>query len=364
MEKIKADFSINEKAGASKKILFLVNNQSQAELAMLSVIGSKHDYLIYLASDLYDITTDYNLPSNVTISSDAGSIIMLLPKFNGVITTVGHLSPVLGRGFKDILKFSSLLNLPLIEVPHGLYQWGFNLKDNSKIVHVASMKFGAGGYVPSIADHQINWFTPNGPGYPRFREESVRSNLAAVTPEYTVITTNTNWYMYDLNDQRVMFQLIFQHALENPNKLFIWCPHPSELANDKLFSTMFANKPKNIFLYGLNNEIYFNGVDTTEDVIKYATNGISTVSTCLLDFEIHSIPVSIFSTNGLAAILDSFIACNLFSMLKRLDASKHKPLKTNVLYRYDVKLLDENIESLIKNFCVSKLDVKTMLTQI
>ena len=344
---ITADFS-SENVVNTKQFIYITNNEAQFELALLSTFNSQFEFLIFIEKDLYDIKTNYAIPLNVKITNDVGSLIMLLPKFAGVITTVGHLSPVLSNAIKKILKTSAQLNLPLIEVPHGLYQWGYNLSDDSQIVNVGSFEYGSGGVVPTIAEHQINWFHEDGPGYPRYQKETLRKPTDNIVPEYTVITTNTNWYMYGHFEQRTLFNILFAHAMENPTQIFIWCAHPAEVKKDTLLASMLAIKPQNIFLYGLTKEIYFNGIDTTEDVIKYAKNGVSTVSSCLLDYEIHKIPVMLFNTEGLTKIIKSMPIVSVFSTAQEFRETQAKAIVTNLLYPYKVDKFDNELNCIKK----------------
>ena len=185
-------------------------------------------------------------------------------------------------------------------------------------------------------DEQINWFCDEGPGYPRYQQMSLRNNDEAIVPEYTVITTNTNWYMYGHFEQRILFNIIFSLALKNPSEIFIWCPHPAEIQKGSLLHNMLAVKPQNIFLYGLTKEIYFNGIDTTEDVIKHAANGISTVSSCLLDYEIHETPVMLFESDGLSEIIKSIDVSSSFRTTDEFEGKRADLIKTNKLHPYKV----------------------------
>lgn len=330
--------------------LYITNNFSQAELAILSVLGSKNDFLIFINDNHkgYNFLTDYQIPGNVKITSDFKSVIMLAAIFSAVITTVGHISPVLNVKIISILKACISSEIPIIEVPHGLYQWGYNLVDDSKFVNTASNTLGAGYPVPSFADHQISWFDNTGIGYPRHRTEKIKCTENIMVPDYTVITTNTNWYMYGFEDQRVLAQSIFEYAKANPERMFIWCHHPAELNATNLINNMLGAKPANIFRYGHDKDIYFHSLDTTEEVIQYAQAGISTISTCLLDYELYNIPTAIFQTEGLSTIQNSMIQASFFSSQKELNSLKFEIPKTGHLQDYNVSNFDDRINELTR----------------
>ena len=341
---------VAKKTPAKKTFLYITNNLSQAELALLSIVGSEFDYLIYINNTQkeYNLLTDYHLPENAKITSDFKSVIMLTTIFSAVITTVGHISPVLNAKIISILKACVVAEIPIIEVPHGLYQWGFNFADDSKFVNTASHSLGGGYPVPSFADFQMSWFDNSGVGYPRNRAEKIKRTETVVVPKYTVITTNTNWYMYNFDDQRVLAQSIFEYARAHPDQLFIWCHHSAELNGMNLINNMYGAKPTNIFRYGHDKEIYFHGLDTTEEVIEHAQAGISTISTCLVDYEIHRVPTAIFANEGLATIQQTISPASFFDSPETLKLLEFKIPATGKLERYNVSQFDHNLNGFLQ----------------
>lgn len=333
----------------SQKILFITNNLSQAELALLSALKSRFEFLIYINNvhKEYSFQTDYILPSNVKMTSDYKSVIMLTSIFSAVITTVGHISPVLNEKFTSILKACIACELPIIEVPHGLYQWGFNFSDDSQFVNTASNTHGGGYPIPTFANFQISWFDGDSVGYPRYREERIRKISGVEVPTYTVITTNTNWYMYGFDDQRVLAQAIFEYARSRPEELFIWCHHSAELTQMNLLNNMLGAKPPNIFRYGHDKDIYFHSMDTTEDVIEHAAAGITTISTCLLDFELHSIPTAVFWSEGLSTVSASMTHAATFKTPAELMSLEFTVPITGRLKQFDSESFDNKIASVI-----------------
>lgn len=335
---------------SSQKILFVTNNLSQAELAVFSALKSKFEFLIYInnAHKEYSFQTDYILPTNVKMTSDYKSVIMLTSIFSAVITTVGHISPVLNEKFSAIIKACIACGLPIIEVPHGLYQWGFNFSDDSQFVNTASNTHGAGYPVPTFANFQISWFDNDSVGYPRNRVERIRKINDIEVPVYTVITTNTNWYMYGFDEQRVLAQSIFEYARSRPSELFIWCHHSAELSQMNLLNNMLGAKPPNIFRYGHDKDIYFHSMDTTEDVIEHAAAGITTISTCLLDFELHKVPTAVFWCEGLSAVSESMIHAATFQSPEEILKLEFTPPVTGKLKPFDCESFDRQILNAIE----------------
>lgn len=334
---------------SAQKILFVTNNLSQAELAVLAAMNSKFEFLIYINNvhKEYSFQTDYILPANVKMTSDYKSVIMLTSIFSAAITTVGHISPVLNEKFTAIIKACIACNLPIIEVPHGLYQWGFNFSDDSQFVNTASNTHGGGYPVPTFANFQISWFDGDSVGYPRYRDERIRKVNDVEVPTYTVITTNTNWYMYGFDDQRVLAQAIFEYARSKPTELFVWCHHSAELGQMNLLNNMLGAKPPNIFRYGYDKDIYFHSMDTTEDVIEHAAAGITTISTCLLDFELHSIPTAVFWSEGLSAVSESMTHSASFRSPEELLKLEFTPPITGRLKPFNSGNFDRQISNAI-----------------
>jgi hypothetical protein len=356
--------TVAKKSPSRKTFLYITNNLSQAELALLSIIGSEFDYLIYINNTHkeYNFLTDYTLPDNARITSDFKSVIMLTTIFSAVITTVGHISPVLNAKIISIIKACVAADIPIIEVPHGLYQWGYNLVDDSKFVNTASHTLGGGYPIPSFADYQISWFDSSGLGYPRNRAEKIKASEDVVVPAYTVITTNTNWYMYNYNDQRVLAQSIFEFAREHSDRLFIWCHHSAELNGGNLINNMYGAKPSNIFRYGHDKDIYFHGLDTTEEVIEHAEAGISTVSTCLVDYEIHGIPVTIFANEGLSSVQESMVDVSFFRNPTDLKSAVFKKPVTGCLEKYDVTRFDLSLNDFLEKGPIKNIAKNIFMT--
>jgi hypothetical protein len=352
------------KTPSKQTFLYITNNLSQAELALLSIVGSEFNYLIYINNTQkeYNLLTDYQIPDNAKITSDFKSVIMLTTIFSAVITTVGHISPVLNAKIISIIKACVAADIPIVEVPHGLYQWGFNFADDSKFVNTASHTLGGGYPVPSFADYQISWFDNSGVGYPRNRPEKIKPAKDIIVPAYTVITTNTNWYMYNFNDQRVLAQSIFEFAKAHPDRLFIWCHHSAELNGVNLINNMYGAKPTNIFRYGHDKDIYFHGLDTTEEVIEYAEAGISTISTCLVDYEIHGIPTAVFANEGLLTVQQSMSQASFFTGPSSLNSIEFRPPVTGHLEPFNVAGFDDNLNEFLSKGPMNNIGKKIFMT--
>ena len=312
--------------------LAIVFGLSQADLIFNALKNSSFTFIVIVVcspSDQYKITCDYEIPSNIRLIFDLKSVYMILNRVQVVVTTVAHFSPTLSA---EVYKFFKTVNscfIPIVEVPHGLYQWGYGFVDDSRIINAASYTHGMGVKVDSFADIQIDWFGDDGVGYPRFQADVIEAYRKNSYPEYTLITTNLNWFMYSYKDSRVLFDQIFDYARSHPDELFIWKYHPAE--RNKAVNTLETIKqysPGNLFLYGLDHEFYFHGIDTAEKLIANSKKAISTVSTCLADYQIHQIPVALYSCNGLEPIIKTCSQITTFSSVVPLNESSFGLINT------------------------------------
>jgi len=352
------DFLISGKTGFYKpsqsdglKICYLTQNPSQFRLACFSCIGSENNYVVYnpdteLELHVLSKTLEYD-SNNTQFCFEANSLRVILSSFDLVITTVGHFSPVMNKDLKVLIDLSMRYKIPIIDVPHGLFQFGHNFWDDSEIIHLASCDYGAGGWVDSFCSSQINWFkdSPNGPGYPRFSSKISRKQTCV--PDFTLLTTNSNWYLYDKAWQRSLLAFITTYAFENLNELIIWSPHPAEVQNSPVLSYYIDNLlPPNLFVYGKQNQLNFYGLECTEDLIACCQKGITTVSTCIVDYELYKkdiVVLSSHSTQNLVASLKNVSSINLPDQLR--DGIDFAKPKTGYLFPYNVKVFDQMLLS-------------------
>ena len=324
------------RSDSSELILYIAANRSQVEMACVMAQQSVFSSLIYSEGyDFHDCTTRYSRPSFV---SSIRSVAAILKRVTRLVTYIGQVNPNIKKEYTNLLATALKIELPIIEVPHGLIQSGYNLDDDSRIIDLSSYYEGIGSSLPSIASMRLGWYGKNSIGYPRSSIQEFRYDRSL--PKYTLITTNTNWFLYSAEDKRHFFSMVFEHVENNPSRLFIWSPHPAE-SNEQTYSNhVLPLRPSNLLLYGLKNDVYFDGIETSNDLIAHCSNGISTVTTCLLEYEIHNKDVLIFQTYGVSALLEGFETMTVFtSDMKALPASG--PIKTGMLEVYNPKRFDE-----------------------
>lgn len=325
---------VNAQYTPLKYTLYLPWNTSHFNLATIHASHS-HFKSIVFCKNLEQLAHSYlekNQHTNILFCSDLTSVASLILNVERLVIFQGGFITSLPKEINTIITAAIKGKIPIFEVPHGLFQSGMNLKDDSKLVNVQSFYDGIGSNLPSMTKNKSKWYGPDGIGYPRtiLKEQYTPREL----PNFILITTNSNWYLYSAHDKRILFKNIFDFALSKPESLFIWSPHPAEL-NEGAFSREVINlRPENILLYGIDNDIYFHGIEGTDDLIPYCDYGISTLSTCVLDYEIHEKSINLFTCIGVENLICQFENCSTFSDASLITSSPAL-LQTGFLKQYD-----------------------------
>ncbi|KWV72182.1 hypothetical protein [Pseudomonas fluorescens] len=316
-------------------VLYIATNHSQVEMAFIMSESSQYESYIYCDEfDFYDLSLDYK---RAKVISSITNVSAILKNITRAVTYIGQVNAEIKKSYRSLISALLKLEIPIVEVPHGLIQSGYNLDDDSRVVDLGSFYDGIGESLPSIASARLNWYGEGSIGYPRYTDGKIHKKR--VVPNFTVITTNTNWYLYSIEDKRNFFRTVFKFAEKHPERMFIWSPHPAEMISHAYSFHVLPLRPANVLLYGLLKDIYFNGIEGTNDLIAHCESGISTVSTCLLDYEMGDKPVLVFNPDGVESICESFESCQTFRNLAEIAAGPGK-LVTGMLEKYDPARFD------------------------
>jgi len=215
--------------------------------------------------------------------------------------------------------------------------------DNSLLIASAMQGFGLGSVAHSFVDCSLSWHEgEEAIGYPHTLVD--RAGQKRILPRYTLITTNSNWYLYHFADKRRLFEALFSYIEQHDDRMFIWAMHPAEKSISNSYARIAEiRRPRNLFVYGMDEDIYFHGVETTEDLIFHCEAGISTTTTCLLDFELYKKPVHVFDCEGTKNLTDSFVEVSLFRDRQDLEKAA-KPIITGRLKPYRPDLFDKHVK--------------------
>ena len=336
-------------------VCYLTQNLSHFHLACLSCIGSQNNYVVFnpdKETELHVLAKNFEFDStNTRFCFDASTLKCVINSFDVIITTMGFWAPTMHNDIREICKIALSFKIPVIDVPHGLFQFAHNFWDDSQVISLISSKYGANNLVKSFCSAQISWFRDNpiGPGYPRSRLSKKFENLCV--PDFTLITSNTNWFLYDDRWQRSFLRFVTKYAYDNPEELIIWSPHPAEVPNSPLIKNYIENLlPPNLFVYGKQYQLNFYGIECTEDLIANCKKGITTVSTCLIDYELHNKDTVVLSSNSTQNLIDSLKNVSSINLPDQLTSNIQftKP-ETGYLFPYNVKMFDQLILSSVSS---------------
>lgn len=346
IEIIKGRFYPFEQLEKSTKILYLPCNKSQLDMAIIYSEQSYFKSYIY-ACDYQAQARDYlsaNLESKISFILTLNSAASMLPGLDRVVVFVGSVSPFISPDVNKIVATCLKVKIPVIEVPHGFFQTGYNLVDDSRLIDTRSNHHGLGDGLPSISNVKLQWSGEDGFGYPRTAKRDHYKKR--VLPEFTLITSNTNWFLYSMADKRNFFKAVFDYAEQRDKEIFLWCPHPAERVSGTFSSHIRDFRPRNLYIYGFEDDLYFNGIEGADDLIPYCSYAISTVSTCLLDYEIYQKKVNIFSCDGVEDLVNTLEQKSTFRRSEEISRNAQNII-TGHLKEFDARKFDELLSQTI-----------------
>ena len=223
----------------------------------------------------------------------------------------------------QFVNFFQKNNIKVLELQHGLFQIG---------LHYSSVP----NKDPLLQPNEIVI------GYPLYNNKNVKK----IKGEYTLILSNLHWNIYTDSQRNLFYTSVIQLVKNNPDTLFVWKMHHGEIAN--------LNKVKEIFsIWGeMKRNIIFTNDDSlfkytsTSDLIKNSKNVISTVSTVLLECEIHHKPTIVFETQAINYLINKIKRKTTFrnyDELKKRYNNKYLNLRTGLLIQYNNSIFREAI---------------------
>lgn len=302
----------------------------------------------YISVDEYRKSDLYNL-KNVYFVDNIAKFKYKLHLFGAFITTDAQATSPHSYSIK-IISFFNKLNIPVIELQHGLFQLGLHyydcpIKENFQDDSLPTR---------SLADHILTYYpiesytNVTNIGYPPY--DKLKKSYKG---EYNLILSNLHWKTYSNEEKYHFYKIVLQFIEDQQDKMFIWKQHYGEMINpenQKMIKNLFAlfpNAEKNILFYQHNEMLKKINVST---LIQKSDNIISTVSTTLLDCEMYNKPTFVYKCNSNDCLLKRLATNHLFTNYTELsNISKNKqPLKTRFLNRYDNDAFIQCINSLYK----------------
>jgi len=322
-------------------VLFLTNDPSHYRHALIMANNSTFNcFIMTRINSRFIVESDFG---KAKVIFDYKDCVAVLSAMDRLIVPVFNVAPTYKSEIKKIIALAIRCHIPVVNIPHGLFEPRNSMVDSSSLITSTSQIFGLGACARSFADCSLSWYEGEGAiGYPHTMVD--RQHQTRILPRYTLITTNSNWYLYHFADRRRLFESLFSFIEQHDERTFIWAMHPAE-QSVRNFYARFAKmrRPRNLFVYGMNEDIYFHGLDTTEDLIFHCEAGISTTTTCLLDFELYNKPVHVFDCEGTKKLTDSFKEVSLFREPEDLE-QEAKPVITGRLKPYRPDLFDKHVK--------------------
>ncbi|MEL7280810.1 MAG: hypothetical protein AAFY35_07245 [Pseudomonadota bacterium] len=308
-----------------------------------------HDYFVFAPGLSEDNKARLN-GLGVRHTHELGTFLMLSDSLEcalsfGLLAHDAHLQPLIAA---SLLREMSI---PIIDIQHGLFQWGINFSDSSL---QQGFSKGEGVSLPfsTEADVQLTWNGINPIGYPRMHATRPR-RVGAPGSHVITIATNTNWHIYSAEEQIRLREILRQLFLDLPHQTFAFKPHPAETSAKKsllfdLVAEVSSDRKKFVNVQVLPS--MSEGGQSLTDVIKNSDAGIVTAGTSIMDFELFGIPCVAFECRSTSKLLGALTHVETFSNYDELLAFLCRPDRascvpeTGHLRAFDPDALQQTIE--------------------
>jgi len=319
------------------------------------------------AADMQKLSADFTAASNVAFMHNLHDAILRLDVFSAVISTwaVPHKAH-----FRGIQLYGACvqLGIPFLELQHGMFQIGVNYRERSKIV--GDGYYGAASSLPvrNFHDHLLAWSGEGAVGYPPFLDISPAENKG-----YCLILSNMHWNIYGEIDQILFFETVLTTVRANPDKTFLWKPHPAELSKrmDRYFKPLLDGAEPNLQV--ITNDELTRRQTTTEELIRNCAYAVSSYSTVLLDLEMYGKKVAVYSPSVCAGLHCQVELCSTFvtapdliALLPKLEKKTTKTgrFKSGMLQPFSPERVRGYIEEMGRKVPPPKAEVARVIVPI
>lgn len=340
--------------GLNAAEIFLANAESLRDF----------DFLVYIPSINTKLRKSLER-AGVRFTTEIAFFILNSAHFDAGMT-FGCLPHVAHRNVLLLTAMMREIGVPVIDIQHGLYQWGINFTDDSREVGFSGTS-GISLPISTMADLQITWTGENAVGYPRYK----KIFHPAPKPHGPIlIATNTNWHIYTNEDRYRLLRMFSELFASLPRTRFVWKPHPAEFnpANSILREMIkeIQEKPQTF----PNVTIVGGGATeqaTLTELIGDCRAGIATIGTAVIDFEMLHKPCAIFDCpavselNGDLVYADTFRTFNqLIAWINNLDEETKAPV-TGQLKLFDPSALAHHMKEAISAADARQRTAKNLL---
>ena len=332
---------INTRIG---KMVFCYLNGKHSIPLMLSVVRGNPDVEFYFHARTFAgvdfMSTPMSECPNAHFVGNFDELKFKLNLFGAFITTDANAAQAHVYSLKLVSMFKAL-GIPVFELQHGLFQIGLHYYD------VPSGVSFWGDSLPSksFAERVLAFYPPirrTPPstviGYPPY--SGALSDCGG--GEYLLILTNLHWPTYAADEKMAFLDAVAALVESRPELPVVWKMHhaetpPASKINQMVGESLGRHPDAKRRIRFAHSDAELKGMSTAE-IIAGAKYVVSTVSTVLLDCEIHRRPTAVYSCASNACLVKMIKTADTFSdgdSLLALFGRGLRPISTGKLRPYD-----------------------------
>ena len=237
----------------------------------------------------------------------------------GMLITTDALAVEGHKESLNIIHAAKISGIPVAELQHGLFTYGLSYYADIDRSFVSYDSLPA----RSFYDYLLSWYDTSITnsvtiGCPSYRKPSKKFNGL-----YTLILSNLKWEIYTVPEKFGFFYSVIKLAHDNPDDVFIWKLHPSEISfsywkniSKDLF-TIYPSATKNILFYHQSRIMQHISL---YDLIKKKKKVITTLSTTILDTEMNEKDAIVYDCAAVRELTSQLHSCDTFSNAEELAA--------------------------------------------
>ena len=303
---------------------------------------------------------------NAHFVGDFDELKFKLNLFGAFITTDANAARAHVYSLKLVSMFEAL-GIPVLELQHGLFQIGLHYYD------VPSGVSFWGDSLPSksFAERVLAFYppvrrTPSSTviGYPPYSGK----RSAAGGGEYLLVLTNLHWPTYTMDEKMSFFDAVVALVELHPELPVIWKMHhgetsPASKINQKVREVLERHP-------AAKERIRFAHLDaelknrTAAEIISGAKYVVSSVSTVLLDCEMHRRPTAVYACASNDCLVKMIKSADFFcdgDSLVAMFGKGLRPIRTGKLRPYDNDAFRAALDATYKPSSITQADFLALL---
>lgn len=352
---------LNSHSSPNKNILVIVNVLSKLDNAYL-VFKENPDYSFFaIVLGTYTLQDYYNSRlsklNNLILNDHKEQLIYKIEKMGMVISTECAPTSLCRYGLR-LLALCDALRIPIVELQHGLFQYGLHYSVEPKSYETMYDFLN----IDNFTTHLLSFYSVTTEyrhgivvGFPKYHFKDFHNyNYDA---QYILILTNFNWDCFSPEDFDRFLGCIIKTTESHPDIQFLWKPHSAELG-------YYLNKTINLDAYSNLTVVQSDpllSLLSLDSLVKNAAKVISTISTVLFDCEAYQKPTAVYKCSANSQLLDEIKSCCTFSneseLKKFIESKEPCRITTGKLIEYDNSKFRKFVEEEYKLTSLSKMEI-------